>query len=108
MISSIRMGRLRPVARPGDRMSISEFIALLALAIWLFMLAGWGRFWLASVRDDDPIAPSRESPSWSGPSSHGSPSQLSYSQTSWPSVAVVIPARNEAEGIGETIRSLLA
>src|SRR3954454_15143883 len=34
-------------------MTTSDFIALAPGAIWIFMLGGWGGFWLASVRDDD-------------------------------------------------------
>ena len=82
-------------------MTTSDFIALTALAIWLFLLAGWGRFWLASVRD---VA----SEAATSGSQNLLPSPKSTSQGSWPSVTVVIPARNEAECIGETIRSLLA
>ena len=77
-------------------MSISEFIALVALAAWLFMLAGWGRFWLASVRDENNGTTSQDTLPGSLP------------QNFWPAVTVVIPARNEADCIGETIRSLLA
>jgi len=109
-------------------MAISELIALAALAIWIFLLAGWGRFWLASVRDDDDGttsqdatpspktlpqgALSQDAPSQSALSqsalSESSLSQTSLSQTLWPAVTVVIPARNEADCIGEAIRSLLA
>jgi hopene-associated glycosyltransferase HpnB len=61
------------------------FIALLSLSIWLYLVAARGAFWLASERDDD------EPPSL----------------PAWPSVTAVIPARDEAEHIGETVRSLL-
>ena len=47
--------------------------------------SGAAAFWLASERDD-----------WE-------PARLA----AWPSVAAVIPARNEADGIGESIGSLL-
>jgi len=62
-----------------------EGIAALAAAIWLYLVLARGRFWLCSERDG------------------GESKTLS----SWPSVTVVIPARNEADGIAETIRSLL-
>jgi len=59
-------------------------IAVLALAIWIYMAAARGGFWLAAERDDGRPAPAV-----------------------WPDVVAVIPARDEAEGVGETVRSLL-
>jgi hopene-associated glycosyltransferase HpnB len=64
---------------------ILEALAALATAIWLYLVVARGGFWLCSERDGAAPAP----------------------LTAWPSVAAVIPARNEAEGIGDTIRSLL-
>jgi hopene-associated glycosyltransferase HpnB len=66
---------------PGD------IVAMLALAIWIYLLVGRGRFWLAGERDsrNEPPPPPR-----------------------WPRVVAVIPARDEAETIADTIRSLLA
>ena len=66
---------------PGD------IVAMLALAIWIYLLVGRGRFWLAAERDsrNEPPPPPR-----------------------WPRVVAVIPARDEAETIADTIRSLLA
>jgi hopene-associated glycosyltransferase HpnB len=60
-------------------------IAALALAIWLYLLLGRGGFWLSSERDDGEPAPVRDRPR----------------------LAVIIPARDEAQGIGACIRSLL-
>ena len=62
-----------------------EGIAALAVAIWLYLVFARGSFWLCSERD---LGESKPLPTW-------------------PSVAVVIPARNEADGIAETIGSLL-
>ena len=60
-------------------------IAVLALGIWVYLLAFRGGFWLSTERDDTvPAVPS-----------------------AWPSVAAVIPARNEAASIGATIASLM-
>ena len=67
-------------------MTISLAIAVAALAVWLYLLLGRGGFWLASERDD-----------WRAP-----PPAV------WPSVTAVVPARDEAEVIGESLRSLLA
>ena len=61
-------------------------IAALALAIWLYLIAGRGAFWHASVRDD---------------SSQATPSRSS------PGVIAIVPARNEADVIAESLRSLL-
>jgi hopene-associated glycosyltransferase HpnB len=63
-----------------------DVVATLALAVWLYLLVGRGRFWLAAERD------SRPQP---GP------------PPSWPRLVAVIPARNEAETIAETVGSLL-
>ena len=60
-------------------------IAAIPVAIWLYLLLGRGAFWRSSERDDgEPARP-----------------------PSWPRVAVVIPARNEAAGIAQSIGSLL-
>jgi hopene-associated glycosyltransferase HpnB len=61
-------------------------IAVLAVAIWLYLLGARGGFWLS--RERDTVVP-------------GPPAR-------WPSVAAVVPARNEAECIGQSIGSLLA
>lgn len=60
---------------------------LLPLAIWLYLLAGRGGYWLTRERDDRDEAPE--------------PAQ-------WPSVVAVVPARNEADVIARSIGSLLA
>jgi hopene-associated glycosyltransferase HpnB len=59
--------------------------SILVVAIWLYLLAGRGQFWLGAERDDD-------NPVWDGP---------------WPVVAAIIPARDEADCVGETVTSLL-
>jgi hopene-associated glycosyltransferase HpnB len=63
---------------------IDVVIAAVALAIWLYLLLGRGGFWLARERDDGTMpVPAR-----------------------WPRVAAVIPARNEADCIAESVGSL--
>jgi hopene-associated glycosyltransferase HpnB len=57
----------------------------MVLVIWLYLLTARGGFWRGAERDDETVA-------WGGP---------------WPAVAAVIPARDEAEGVAETISSLL-
>jgi hopene-associated glycosyltransferase HpnB len=57
----------------------------MVLAIWLYLLIARGGFWAAAPRDDG-------NRPWDGP---------------WPSVTAIIPARDEAETVGQTIASLL-
>jgi hopene-associated glycosyltransferase HpnB len=64
-----------------------EIIALFVLAVWVYLLAVRGRFWLAGERDDRPATAATRA---------------------WPAVAAVIPARDEAASIGATVQSLLA
>lgn len=61
------------------------FIAFLSLLAWLWLAFLHGRFWRASERLKDAPAPE-----------------------SWPEVVAVIPARNEAETIGDIIRAHMA
>jgi hopene-associated glycosyltransferase HpnB len=62
-------------------------VSLIGLGIWVYLMLGRGMFWLARERDD------RAQP--------GSPLQ-------WPSVVAVVPARNEADVITQSIGGLLA
>ena len=60
-------------------------VAILTAVIWLVLLLGRGFYWLSAVRDDERLpAPER-----------------------WPSVVAIVPARNEAAVIGESVGSLL-
>jgi hopene-associated glycosyltransferase HpnB len=59
-------------------------LALLSLLVWLYLLLAHGRFW------------------------HSGPELVPGRSVAAPSVAVVVPARDEAAVIGETLRSLLA
>ena len=63
----------------------NDIIASMVLAIWLYLLAGRGGFWLGRQRDDG----------------------VGAGSAPWPAVAAVIPARDEAESVGKTIASLL-
>src|SRR6187200_149341 len=66
-------------------MTIVLGLAGLALAVWIYLLVGRGMFWLMRERDggEAPLA-------------------------AWPSVTAVVPARNEAETIAQSIESLLS
>ena len=67
-------------------MSAGFVVASLALGAWVYLLGFRGMFWLARDRDE-----------------HASPApQL------WPSIVAVVPARDEAELIWQSIGSLLA
>ena len=62
-------------------------LALIPVAVWLYLLAFRGRFWVMAERDDADHPP---------PPTH------------WPSVVAVVPARNEADVIARSVGSLLA
>jgi hopene-associated glycosyltransferase HpnB len=62
-----------------------DIIAVAALAGWLYLIAARGGFWLASVRDS--ANPSLQAP--------------------WPTVVAVVPARDEAGCVADSIGSLL-
>jgi len=66
----------------------SLVIAGLALGIWLYLILFRGGFWLARERDQDEAA--------------------SQPRSDWPNLAVVIPARDEAEMLPLSVGSLLA
>ena len=62
-------------------------LALIPVAVWLYLLAGRGMFWVMAERDD----------------ADGPPPPAA-----WPSIVAVVPARNEADVIARSIGSLLA
>jgi hopene-associated glycosyltransferase HpnB len=72
--------------RGADKLTLSIIIAAASLATWIYLLAGRGAFWRAQVLEDK-----------------GTPELPS----AWPSVAAVVPARNEGELIEKSIGSLL-
>jgi hopene-associated glycosyltransferase HpnB len=59
----------------------------MVLAIWLYLIALRGGFWRAADRDDAPLP--------------------AAGTVQWPAVAAVIPARDEAASIGQTVTALL-
>src|SRR5437868_11070896 len=63
---------------------VELFIAATPVAVWLYLIAARGSFWLSAERDGGGPTPAV-----------------------WPDVTAVIPARNEAEGVGDTVGSLL-
>ncbi|MEU4896940.1 glycosyltransferase [Streptomyces sp. NPDC044780] len=86
-------------------MSALMWIAAGSLAAWLWLLLGQGFFWRTDVRlpltgPPDPSGPPNPSGS---PDPSGSPEPVA-----WPSVAVVVPARDESAVLPESLPSLLA
>ena len=67
-----------------------DIIAVAVFGCWLYLIAARGAFWLSSVRDDGHHL-------LQGP----------FLQASWPAVVAVVPARNEADCVAESIGSLL-
>lgn len=63
-----------------------EILAFASLALWLYLLLGHGMFWLSNQRDDrdEPAPPA-----------------------AWPRLVAVVPARDEADTIADSIGSLL-
>ena len=67
-------------------MVMNARLATASAAAWAYLLVGHGRFWLTSTRL--PVAPPNPS--------------------RWPSVAALVPARDEAAVLGQTLPTLLA
>jgi hopene-associated glycosyltransferase HpnB len=67
-----------------------DIIAVAVLGCWLYLIAARGAFWLSSVRDDGHHL-----------------LQAPFLQASWPAVIAIVPARNEADCVAESIGSLL-
>ena len=65
---------------------MTQVLAVICMAVWVYLLVGRGWFWLGNVRDAAQLA--------------GRPDR-------WPAVVVVIPARNESEVIASSAQSLL-
>jgi cellulose synthase/poly-beta-1,6-N-acetylglucosamine synthase-like glycosyltransferase len=67
--------------------TLSLILASLSWGIWVYLLAGRGGYWrvLRFDADGDAAEAPRE----------------------WPAVVAVVPARNEAENVAQTIRALL-
>ncbi|WNM62549.1 glycosyltransferase [Candidatus Nitrospira neomarina] len=74
---------------PIDHLEVYLFLAsALSLVTWLYLSFGHGRFWYADQR-------------------LGSEGLMTFNTTQWPTIVVVVPARNEADVIERTLRSLL-
>jgi hopene-associated glycosyltransferase HpnB len=67
-------------------MNVDLALAGMGLAVWLYLLLARGGFWRANIRGEADVAPE---------------------PAAWPAVAAVIPARNEADVIPQSLPSLL-
>ena len=65
-------------------------VAAIVLATWFYLIVARGGFWSAAERDN-----------------YGAPPTVPCPIPGWPPVTAVVPARDEAETVGETIASLL-
>ena len=66
-------------------------VSLIPLAIWAYLLFGRGWFWLCGERDDSADAANK----------------VRNEPGAWPSVVAIIPARDEADMIAQSVGSLL-
>lgn len=68
-------------------MTVETLLAAGSLAVWLYLLAGRGGFWLARERDDanEPCSTAAD----------------------WPAVVVIVPARDEKDVVSRSVTSLL-
>jgi hopene-associated glycosyltransferase HpnB len=71
-----------------DPVTASVLLAVLTLAIWLYLIVGRGGFWRGLERDDS--------------------DQPAVQPERWPSVVAVVPARDEVDVAPRSIASLLA
>ena len=69
-------------------MTFALLIAFISLAAWLYLLTAHGGFWRGRERESDETSPA-------GPAG------------GWPSVAAIVPARNEADVVAASLGSLL-
>ena len=65
---------------------MNEALGFTCLAVWIYLIFGRGGFWRSDIRDS--AHPVRD-------------------VDHWPSVAVIVPARNKSEFIGSSVQSLL-
>lgn len=72
---------------PDVSAQLPLIIAAIGLAIWVYLIAARGEFWRTPKFDDLAPAPGF---------------------MKWPSIAVVVPARDEAEGVARCVTSILS
>jgi hopene-associated glycosyltransferase HpnB len=80
----------------------NDLIASMVLAIWLYLVTARGGFWRAAERDDAmPVA------GIPGEDGADAAAMSAGAGSALPAITAIIPARDEAAGIGETVASLL-
>ncbi|MEU8518922.1 glycosyltransferase [Streptomyces sp. NPDC048577] len=84
-------------------MSATAWIALGSLAAWVWLLLGQGFFW----RTDQRLPGVTRHRRWGRRTRPAGPAPDGYGDGSWPRVAVVVPARDEAEVLPLSLPSLL-
>src|SRR3974390_3712450 len=73
---------------PKGQFVATDLLASMVLVIWLYLVAGRGGFWRSAERDDGAHV-------------------AATLPSAWPAVTAIIPARDEAASVGETLASLL-
>jgi hopene-associated glycosyltransferase HpnB len=90
---------------------------VVSAAAWLYLVVAHGGFWLTSQRLPPVGSPAGSpaangpagSPAVNGPAANAKPgTEAGLWPETWPAVAAVVPARNEAESLPETLPALLA
>ncbi|MCH6159053.1 glycosyltransferase [Streptomyces marispadix] len=83
-------------------MSALTWIASASLAAWVWLLVGQARFWRTDIRLPPGAAPGGQTP---GGTRDAAPGGV---DGRWPTVAVIVPARDEAEVLPLSLPGLLA
>ncbi len=78
----------------------------MVLAIWLYLVVARGGFWRTAVRIDDRRF-AGDGPRAALGTGLADDARPGPEPASWPAISVIIPARDEAACVGETIASLL-
>jgi hopene-associated glycosyltransferase HpnB len=87
---------------------------VVSAAAWLYLVVAHGGFWLTSQRLPPVGSPAANGPAANGPAANGPAAnakpgaEAGLWPETWPAVAAVVPARNEAESLPETLPALLA
>ncbi|HEX3517179.1 MAG TPA: glycosyltransferase [Trebonia sp.] len=84
-------------------MLVLAIVCVVSAAAWLYLVVAHGGFWLTSQR----LPPVRSLAGNAQPSAETG-AAAGLGPATWPAVAAVVPARNEAESLPETLPALLA
>ena len=81
-------------------------IAALGCAAWVYLLAAHGGFWRSAQRDDADAATASDDGDVAT-TSDDVDAAAGSDDIAWPTIVAIVPARDEAAVIGETLQSLL-